>query len=155
MRARLLLLALAIAVLAVPWSRETGRALAPPPADPKDPVLPSPPRTMGEPTPWPASGRDPFRFPGSEPRAEEPRQAVAAPADRATPPPPAHPVRLFGLVRRPSGLKAALAMDGEVVLAAVGDNIGGFLVLSIDEEGFVRLRDRDGLEVTLNLPEEP
>jgi hypothetical protein len=64
-------------------------------------------------------------------------------------------VRLVGLVRRPGGLKAALAVNGEVVLASAGDTISGFQVLSLDEERGVRVRDPEGVEATLLLPEEP
>ena len=61
----------------------------------------------------------------------------------------------MGLVRRAGVLRAALVVDGEVVLASAGDTVGGFRVLSLDEEGGVRLRDPEGLEATLALPEEP
>ena len=54
-----------------------------------------------------------------------------------------------------SQLQAALAADGEVALVSVGDRIGAFSVVSLDEEGSVRLRAPDGREVTLTLPEEP
>jgi hypothetical protein len=60
-----------------------------------------------------------------------------------------------GLVRRAGVLRAALVVDGEVVLASAGETIGGFRVVSLDEEGGVRLRDPEGLEATLALPDEP
>jgi hypothetical protein len=46
-------------------------------------------------------------------------------------------------------------VDGEIVLASAGDTIGGFRVLSLDEEKGVRVRDPEGLEAVLTLPEEP
>jgi hypothetical protein len=45
-----------------------------------------------------------------------------------------------------------LALSGEVILAKVGERVGGHEVLSIDEESGVRLRDPEGQEVTLPLP---
>jgi hypothetical protein len=46
-------------------------------------------------------------------------------------------------------------VDGEVVLAAAGETTNGFRVVSLDEEGGVRLRDAEGREETLALPGEP
>jgi hypothetical protein len=48
-----------------------------------------------------------------------------------------------------------LIVDGEVVLASAGDTVGGFRVVSLDEEVGVAIRDPEGLEVTLALPEGP
>jgi hypothetical protein len=58
-------------------------------------------------------------------------------------------MRLVGLVRKGGALKAAVSMWGETVVLGVGDEARGYQVLSIDEEGGVRLRGPDGLEVTL------
>ena len=64
-------------------------------------------------------------------------------------------MRLVGLVRRAGLLRAALAVDGEVLLASPGDVVAGFRVLSLDEEAGVRVRSPEGLETTLALPAEP
>jgi Tfp pilus assembly protein PilP len=155
MRARLLVLAASLGLLAVPWTREAGRALSPTPREAGNAAFPAPPpKVAADPTPWPAGGRDPFRFSQAEPRAFERR--VAGPTPAVAPPSPAPlPVRLVGLVRRSGALQAALAADGEVVLVSVGDRVGAFTVVSLDEEGSVRLRDPDGQEATLTLPGEP
>jgi hypothetical protein len=60
-----------------------------------------------------------------------------------------------GLVRSAGGLRAVLVVDGEVVLASAGDTVAGFRVLSLDEDKGVRVRDGEGLEAVLTLPEEP
>ena len=110
--------------------------------------LGSPPARAADPDlPWPA--RDPFRY------AEEHRQgtASAAPAVRAAPPPPpvasANPLRLIGVVRKGGTVKAAVSLWGETVVMAEGEESRGYKVLSIDEEGSVRLRGPDGSELTL------
>jgi hypothetical protein len=58
-------------------------------------------------------------------------------------------MRLVGLVRKGGALKAAVSMWGETVVLGVGDEARGYQVLSIDEEGGVRLRGPDGSELTL------
>jgi hypothetical protein len=68
---------------------------------------------------------------------------------------PAPPVRLVGFVRRSGRLEAALAAEGEVVLASVGDSIASFTLVALDPEGSVRLRAADGSELTLALAEAP
>ena len=99
--------------------------------------------------PWPA--RDPFRY------AEEHRQgaASAAPAIKAAsspapaPVPSTDPLRLIGVVRKGGTVKAAVSLWGETVVMAEGEESRGYKVLSIDEEGSVRLRGPDGSELTL------
>lgn len=109
-----------------------------------------PPARAADPDlPWPV--RDPFRY------AEEHRQgtASAAPAIKAAPSPPpvpvasANPLRLIGVVRKGGTVKAAVSLWGETVVMAEGEESRGYKVLSIDEEGGVRLRGPDGSELTL------
>lgn len=157
MRTRLLVLGAALGILALQWSRETGLSLAPSAAEPTaaTPSAKAAP-AAAEPTPWPGGGRDPFRFANPEPRGDvRSRAAADAPREIASPPPASPSVRLVGLVRRSGGLQAALFADGEVALVSVGDRIGAFSVIALDEEGWVRLRGLDGRELTLTLPEEP
>ena len=74
--------------------------------------------------------------------------------DDAAPPVPAPPApgpRLVGLVRRSGRLVAALALDGEVVLAGPGESAAGVTVVSVGDES-VRIRRGDGSESTLVLP---
>jgi hypothetical protein len=59
--------------------------------------------------------------------------------------------RLVGLVTRAGRLTAALAVDGEVVLAGPGETAAGVTVVAVNEEG-VRIRRADGTEETLALP---
>jgi hypothetical protein len=155
MRGRLAGLVAVLVVAAVWLSRESGSALAPTPKAPANAAaVVSPGPIARTPLPAPRPTRDPFRFVDVEPPASLGRahfQTVAPPAPE---PVPAR-VRLVGLVRRAGTLRAALVVDGEVVLASAGETILGFRVLSLDEEGGVRLRDPEGLEATLALPEEP
>ena len=97
--------------------------------------------------------RDVFRFADEVPPERLTRDAVA-PRPQPVPPPPPAPEgpRLVGLVRRQGRLAAALAVDGEVVLALPGEPAGGVTVLSVAEEG-VRVRLRDGSERELLPPE--
>jgi hypothetical protein len=97
--------------------------------------------------------RDVFRFADDVSRERPTRDAVV-PRLQPVPPPPAAPEgpRLVGLVRKQGRLAAALAVDGEVVLALPGEPAGGVTVLSVAEEG-VRVRLRDGSERELLPPE--
>jgi hypothetical protein len=79
----------------------------------------------------------------------EPSGARVDEAGVATPAPSGP--RLVGLVSRSGRLVAALAADGEVVLAGPGETAAGVTVLAVDGEG-VRIRRADGSEETLVLP---
>ncbi len=95
--------------------------------------------------------RDIFRF-ADEARPESPEPVIVErDAARVTLTPPASGPRLVGLVWRSGRLLAALAVDGEVVLAGAGDLAGGVTVVSVDDES-VRIRRADGSETTLGLP---
>jgi hypothetical protein len=61
-------------------------------------------------------------------------------------------VRLVGLVRRPGGLRAAVAIAGEVVILRPGESSGGWTLVALDEDG-ARLRGPDGHEEALTFPE--
>jgi hypothetical protein len=121
-----------------------GRLATPPPA------ATPPPRAVD-----PETIRDLFHFADSSPRAPEasaregPRAQDVRP--EAAAPPPAPGPRLVGLVSRGGRLLAALAAEGEVVLAGPGDTAAGVTVLAVDEEG-VRIRRVDGKEEVLQLP---
>jgi hypothetical protein len=91
-----------------------------------------------------------FHF-ADEPAAVTPSPAgssEAAPEGLSVPSPDGP--RLVGLVRRSGRLVAALAEDGEVVLAGPGEVAAGVTILSVDEEG-VRIRRADGREERLVL----
>jgi hypothetical protein len=94
--------------------------------------------------------RDLFHFADAPPRPEEaPGRPTTATRDVAAAPPSGP--RLVGLVSRGGRLVAALATEGDVVLAGPGETAAGVTVLSLDEEG-VRIRRPDGTEETLVLP---
>jgi len=69
---------------------------------------------------------------------------------RAEPPPPA--LRLVGFVRRPEGLRAAIATASGVVIVAPGDLVLDHAILGVDEDRGLRLRAPDGSEQTLVPP---
>jgi hypothetical protein len=97
--------------------------------------------------------RDVFRFADEVSRAR-PAPGAVAPRLQPVPAPPPAPEgpRLVGLVRKRGQLAAALAVDGEVVLALPGEWAGNVVVLSVAEDG-VRVRLRDGTERELLPPE--
>jgi hypothetical protein len=157
MRFRFVALGALIVVLAVQWSREAGRAIAPPTREgPRDAPAVRPP--LAEPPPLPARSRDPFRFEAAPlPTPDTARRpAVLARPRLPTPSARPEPVRLVGFLRRSGRVQAAVALDGEVNLVVAGDRVGGFAVASVDaDEGRVRLRGDDGVDLDLTLPDEP
>jgi len=135
-------------VLAIFLLRAPGRSASARPAEDPVPRRSAPPARAADPDlPWPE--RDPFRY------AEErrPTAASAPPPIRAAPSPPpvatANPLRLIGVVRKGGTVKAAVSLWGETVVMAEGEESRGYKVLSIDDEGSVRLRGPDGSELTL------
>lgn len=95
--------------------------------------------------------RDIFRF-GDAPQPDRPSEAGAPDRPEATPAAPTPPpgARLVGLVRRPGGLRAALALEGEVVLLGAGDSALGYTVLDVSEERVI-VRDPGGEEIALGV----
>jgi hypothetical protein len=152
MRLRVLVAAFVVVALA---ALALGRGPTRPPQAPRAGRPAPPPRPeAAEPSPRvvdPAGIRDVFRFAearilsahGAPLHAREERAEAASPA-------PAGP-RLVGLVSRAGRLVAALAADGEVVLAGPGETAAGVTVLAVGDEG-VRVRRADGSEETLVLP---
>jgi len=137
-------------VLAMLLLREPGPGASARPAEEPAPRRSVPPARAADPD-LPGPARDPFRY------AEERRQGTASapPAIQAAPPPravpaaSANPLRLIGVVRKGGTVKAAVSMWGETVVMAEGEESRGYKVLSIDDEGGVRLRGPDGSELTL------
>jgi hypothetical protein len=74
--------------------------------------------------------------------------ATAAPET----PTPAPSVKLVGIVNSGPARRAALSSQGQVVMAAAGEVVDGFTVLSIDGQEGVRLRTPEGAEITLAPP---
>jgi len=151
-RARVVLAALGVAAVAVlaigrvaplpsPRPSAVPRAAAPPAAEATPPSRPVDPEGL----------RDVFRF-AEDPAPADPLEPGPPGAEtmRESPPGPVGP-RLVGLVRRAGRLAAALAADGEVVLALPGENAAGVTVLTVGEEG-VLVRHPDGREELLSLP---
>jgi hypothetical protein len=124
---------------------------APPRAVPSRPARHAAPPQAAEP---PLPTRNPFRFAEeAAPRPLAPAATPATPGPSAAPQRP--PVRLVGFVRRGEDVVAALSINGEVVLAGRGDSVGGFSVLSIDDDVGVRLRATDGSELALAVEPDP
>ena len=155
MKARLVVLAVVVGVVGIQLSREPGRAVAPAPRQVSDPATGSTPAARPVVPPAAPVGRDPFRF-ATDAAVVSARPAFPA-AVKAPPLPEPEPprVRLVGLVRRAGELRAALVVDGAMVLASAGETVSGFRVLSIGADEGVRVRDPQGLEMALTLPEEP
>ena len=66
---------------------------------------------------------------------------------------PAVPLKLVGLVHQGAGLRAALAVHGEVVLVAPGQEVAGYKIVSIDEDAGVVLTAPDGRTIELRREE--
>jgi hypothetical protein len=117
------------------------RPVAAPNAEPSGPVEETPARPL----------RDLFRYADEAPAARPaPAVAVARPPAPAASPEPA--VRLVGLVRQSGGLRAAIAIRGEVVLLRAGEAAEGWTLVALDEAA-ARLRGPDGHEETVPVPE--
>jgi hypothetical protein len=97
----------------------------------------------------PETIRDLFHLSEPPAEAEEAKARASAPVSAVSGEPPGP--RLVGLVSRGGRRLAALAADGEVVLAGPGEAAAGVTVLSVDDEA-VRIRRADGTEETLELP---
>ena len=152
MKARWLSLALAGGLLAAYLGHESGSV-----ASPSNPLLRAPAAATASPTAVPvpntaAPVRDPFRY-DDAPRIPDPRPGLApfavvrpaAPGQRS-----ADAVHLVGFVRRGVRLLAAVSITGEVVLLGEGEEAAGYLVLSVDEDQGVRVRQPGGQEIVLS-----
>ncbi|HSD27741.1 MAG TPA: hypothetical protein VLL75_10595 [Vicinamibacteria bacterium] len=150
MRSRVLLAALGIVALAA-LALGRGPARRPAPSGARRPTAPraeapSPAHSVVD----PEAIRDLFHF-EEEYLPQEETPAPAGTQARDVPPEPPPGPRLVGLVSRGGRRLAALAAEGEVVLAGPGDTAAGVTVLAVDDEG-VRIRRADGGEETLVLP---
>jgi len=150
MRRRILSWAgLLVVLLAIALTHGAGRGAVPsPPVSPPRAPLPRAERPTAAPPTLPPPARDVFRYADDEaaPQSSSPARAAAVIPETTPPPPPA--VRLIGLVRAEGGLRAALSVMGEVVVSAPGDEVSGYTVVSVDDEG-VRVRAPDGTEMSL------
>ena len=85
--------------------------------------------------------------------APPPVMASAAPVETAFQTPSATPTRapikLVGLVHQGHTLRAALAMDGEIVLGEKGQSVSGYTIVSIDDDRGVVLSGPDGTTLEL------
>jgi hypothetical protein len=115
-------------------------------------------RAAVEPSAAPSSsGRNVFEYWDGGARPAGPPPAVLAPAPvapaaaaPAPEPPPA--VRLVGVLRRGTLLRAALTIQGDTVVLAPGESAAGYSVVSIDEEEGVRVKAPDGTAIVLAPP---
>lgn len=147
MRRALLVAALAVGLGAMALTRSAPPALAPP--ERESAPMPPPP-----PAPTPALSRNPFEF-GSRPTepALSPAPSSAASQDVLPTVAPPSPVRLVGFVERGQSLRAALVVDGETVLLAVGETAMGYTLVAADLSEGVRLTGPDGAELRLPVAE--
>ena len=127
------------------------------PSDPRPSPPPPPPPTLnaepsglaGETAARPL--RDLFRY-ADEASAVRSAPAAVIPRPPAPTASPEPPVRLVGIVRQSGGLRAALAIRGEVVLLRPGEAAEGWTLVALDETE-ARLRGPDGHEETVPQPE--
>jgi hypothetical protein len=147
---RLLAAAGGLVLLLVVLSRGSGPVGIPSPPPLRVPPPETSPSAREPEESGPAASRDIFRY-ADQPAPATTHRPVAAPRT-PTPAPSEAALRLVGILHKGGSLQAVLALSGEVTLARVGERVGGHLVLSIDEESGVRLRDLEGQELTLPLP---
>ena len=97
----------------------------------------------------PVPSRNPFRY------GEEAKPLARLPPRSAAPsaiaPPTPSPIRVVGLVQREGRVRAVLVLSGEVHVVGSGEQLGGYAVLAIEDEGVVRVRTPDGREIVLHL----
>jgi hypothetical protein len=154
-RALLVVAAAAAALLGALFLRAAGPVLegeAPLPA-----ASPTAPPVTAVPTLEPPS-RNVFRYADQPAAAAGPAPLLvpAAPVVEPPPalqPPPPEPVRLVGLVRRGAAWRAALSINDDVVVLGLGESSGGYELVAIDEAEGVTVRDPQGQERRLPLPE--
>jgi hypothetical protein len=99
--------------------------------------------------------RNPFRFgaPKPSPRSATPRELTVSvpPAMPGAPGPPA--LKLSGIAQKAGARTAIITGDGQIYLVGEGDSVAGrFTVEKVDPEA-VLLRDADGSEQRLVLPQ--
>jgi hypothetical protein len=116
----------------------------------------APTRAVAEPVAMPSSSlRNVFEYAEASVRAAGPPRAVRSVAPtvvtepRVPLPPPPPAVRLVGLLRRGSHLKAALAITGETYVLGSGESAAGYTVVGIDEDEGVRVKMPDGSTIVL------
>jgi hypothetical protein len=80
----------------------------------------------------------------------QPLPEVSVPPPLTLPPP--SPVALVGFVRQGGAVRAAVSIRGQVTVLARDESADGYVVLAIDEDRGVTLRDPDGREITLAPP---
>jgi hypothetical protein len=152
MTIRLLLLVVGLALAFTVLTRGAGPAAVPHP-EATAPAAPIP--SLADVPPPPPPARDIFRY-AEPPAPREPRPSAGtravAPPPTLPPAPPPPPVRLVGLVRKGSELRAAVATAGGVAVVGRGDVVEGFTVLSVDEDRGLRLRAPDGAELAFPPP---
>jgi hypothetical protein len=149
--AGLLLLALSAMVFTAGAGRGSApgvTAVVPPPvasptATPRPPAMPA--RNVFE------YALDETEAPRSAPERLNPPPSVRAEPVMPVPAPEAA-VRLVGFVRRPGGLKAALALKGSVYVLAEGEGAEGYVLLAVDEDTGVRITAPDGSILALPPP---
>jgi hypothetical protein len=96
--------------------------------------------------------RDLFRY-GAAPVTATPveaaptREVTAAPTTAPT----AVPVKLVGVLKKGGTVRAALSIEGEVFVAAAGETVAGYAVVSIDADEGVVVRGSDGQEIRLRV----
>jgi hypothetical protein len=134
------------AVALTPGAGPTPPRVTGPPAPPR-----SEPRLDADATPDAGPVRNifeyvtPFEGRGPSTAPTTPRVSLVAPPLKAP-----ETVRLVGLVARGASLRAALYIEGGVVLLSVGQQFRGYTLLSLDEDAGAQVLMPDGGEVRLS-----
>lgn len=162
-RTRIVVSVAALALAGALLLRAPGPGVSAPTARPERPRprMPAAPASSAPSVAAPV--RDVFRYSdpddggGAEPSSgagEDLTVLAPPPALEPAAPPSAAPEgpRLVGIVRQAGALKAVVSVEGEVVVARVGERAGPYVVASVDEDEGVRLVDEAGTAVVLPPP---
>lgn len=153
MRQRILFALLGLSVIVSVWlTANNRRRMAMPTAYPERRLKlhPSPAPADTAATPEAQLSRNIFEYGGGTPApvraAPRPPSVAARPSPTAEP-----PVKLVGIVRGAKGPRAALSIEGNVVVLAAGESADGYTVVGLDDEG-VRVQTPAGSEITVTVP---
>jgi hypothetical protein len=154
LRERVLLgLAVVLAVVAVVENTRPRPHLEPPPRRVKPSRTTERLAAAGALTSSARPRRNIFEYGGAATPSIPAATPIALP--ESTPPPTStpSPVKLVGLVQSQNGLRAALAVEGELLLGSRGEKVRGYTIVAIDADTGVVLNGPSGETLELRPPE--
>lgn len=150
MRQRLLFALLGLTIVLSAWlTFNNQRPIVPVEPERRARTHPERPAAAGPLTPARRVTRNLFQY-GDATAAPGPMAPqTPRPAPAVTTPIPETHVTLVGIVRREDGPRAALSIDGNVVVLAAGQSAEGYTVVEVSDETGVRVRTPEGSELVI------